>query len=461
MERLPNTRARISVVLACFGAISCAVAVGLVGSAGLLDPLTLILAAIALVANVGAAEWAEGKIAAGGSFIASMLAVAFVGPGAAFAVAAVAEAGAWAVERYRLPVLPINVLASGGPNLAAGAAFAQLSPGSDEASFFALLAGVACAALLLNVLLLTTLLGPINGAGFRPRLEILRGLIPALSITVALTVSTAAMYARTGLAGALFALIAVLAFTYMARLVVTARERTRQYAALSWGVLSGLIRTLDLRDARAARHAAAVAAFSRDIAETAGLGPRECELAHTAGLLHDIGRFGLSDRVMERGRTLTEQDWETIRRHPEMGADLLRDLGVYGPVAEIVRTHHERVDGRGYPGKRPADEIPEIAKIVAVAEIYDTLTADDTYRTPVSSFEALTELRRVSGSQVDGRYVEALATLLAGRGVDYRHADSADFDRELDVERRITEAADAVATATAADEARVDEAAGR
>ena len=166
---------------------------------------------------------------------------------------------------------------------------------------------------------------------------------------------------------------------------------------------------------------------------------RECELAHTAGLLHDIGRFGLSDRVMEKGRTLTEQDWETIRRHPELGADMLRDLGMYGPVAEIVRAHHERIDGRGYPDGLKGDEIPEIAKIVAVAETYDTLTAEDTYRSPVSSFEALTELRRVSGTQLETRYVEALAELLTGRGVEYRHANLADFDTELDVERRIND----------------------
>ena len=75
-----------------------------------------------------------------------------------------------------------------------------------------------------------------------------------------------------------------------------------------------------------------------------------------------------------------------------------------------------------------------------MAEVYDTLTADDTYRTPVSSFEALTELRRVSGTQLEGRYVEALAEELAGRGVDYRHADRADFDEELDVERRVAQA---------------------
>jgi len=129
-----------------------------------------------------------------------------------------------------------------------------------------------------------------------------------------------------------------------------------------------------------------------------------------------------------------------IHRHPELGADMLKDLGMYGPVAEIVLAHHERIDGRGYPNELTEDEIPEIAKIISVAEVYDTLTASDTYRTRMSSFEALTELRRVSGSQLDGRYVEVLAGLLTGVGVDYRHADTADFDTELDMERRINEA---------------------
>jgi HD-GYP domain-containing protein (c-di-GMP phosphodiesterase class II) len=129
-----------------------------------------------------------------------------------------------------------------------------------------------------------------------------------------------------------------------------------------------------------------------------------------------------------------------IQRHPELGAEMLRDLGMYGPVAEIILCHHERVDGRGYPNNRPADEIPEIAKIISVAEVYDTLTASDTYRTPMSSFEALRELRRVAGSQLDTGYVEILASLLSGEGVAYRHADKADFDSELNMERRIREA---------------------
>ncbi len=232
----------------------------------------------------------------------------------------------------------------------------------------------------------------------------------------------------------------MLTFSYMAHLLDESRQRAEQYVSLSWGVLAGLLRALDIRDGRAARHAAAVARFASDMAEAVGMGEHDQELAHTAGLLHDIGHFALSDRVAERGRTLTEEDWVAIQQHPELGADMLRDLGMYGPIAEIVLAHHERIDGRGYPNGLPGDDIPQIAKIIAVAEVYDTLTAADTYRTRMSSFEALRELRRVAGSQLDTGYVEVLANLLSGEGVEYRHADAANFDSELDMERRIKQA---------------------
>ena len=436
-----RARAYASVVLATLGSLFCTAGVLIWGRDDLLSPFTLALAACALFANIAAAEWdSEGNILVGGSFVASMLAVAFLGAGPGFMVAAVAELGAWLYERYRVAVLPINVLVSGGPNIAAAGLLAAVAPSNKLAvGFYVALAAAACLALILNNVIGIALTGALREEPVLARLGTLGGLMPAMAISVAMTVATAAIYAGFGAAGVLFVLISILAYTYMARLVVAARRRTRQYASLSWGVLSGLLRTLDLRDPRAARHAAGVAAFSRDIAEAAGMSAADCELAHTAGLLHDIGRFGLSDRVMEKGRTLTEQDWETIRRHPELGADMLRDLGMYGPVAEIVRAHHERIDGRGYPDGLKADGIPELAKIVAVAETYDTLTADDTYRTPISSFEALTELRRVAGTQLDPVYVEALASLLTGRGVDYRHANRADFDVELDVERRIND----------------------
>ncbi len=148
--------------------------------------------------------------------------------------------------------------------------------------------------------------------------------------------------------------------------------------------------------------------------------PDQCELAHTAGLLHDIGRFGLSDRVMERGPTLTEQDWQNIRRHPELGADLLRDLGIYGPVAEIVRAHHERWDGTGYPDGLRGEEIPLAARIFAVADTLDALTTDRPYRRGTRFARARDEIRSHAGSQFDPGVVAAFETIPDARFSELR-----------------------------------------
>lgn len=402
------------------------------------EPLAGVLAGLAVTAGLLSVK-DRGTLQLSGTFVCSMLAVAFLGPAPAFAVVVFAEGVVWAVERYRPGALSINVLVVGGPSLLAGLVFDRSSTGVEFATE---LTGATLGALALNYVLVNALTALRDGLRLARALRPPRELFPAIGLNVALTVALAEVQAQVGLAASIFAALVVVAFSYMARLVVLARERARAYAALSWGVLSGLLRTLDERDPRAARHSAAVAAFSRDIAAQMGLSAREQELAHTSGLLHDIGRFALSDRVMERGTKLTDPDWRTIRRHPEIGADLLRDLGLYGPVAEIVRAHHERPDGRGYPDRLKGDEIPLIARIVAVAEVYDTLTADDTYRTPMTSFEALNELRRVAGRQLDADCVEALAQVLAGRGVEYRHALDADYDRELDIVRRMNEAAE-------------------
>lgn len=378
-----------------------------------------------------------------GAALAAILVLAFFGAPWAFAVVVVSELITWLVERYGRERMLINLVGSGAPVLVAGTFFEALRPAQDgSAGFYLALALAATLVFALNLLIvagLTTLLDAV------PFWSTVRGasrmLLTSIAINVPLALAAAGLILELDLGGTAFAAFTLIAFSYMARLVATARFRSKQYASLSWGVLSGLLRTLDIRDPRAARHAAAVAAFARDIAREAGMSKQDQELAHTAGLLHDIGQFALSDRVAERGRALNDDDWTAIRRHPELGADMLRDLGLYGPVAEIVHAHHERIDGRGYPRRLRGDEIPELAKIIAVAEVYDTLTAHDTYRTPVSSFEALTELRRVSGSQLDAGYVEALASVLAGRDATYRHADAADFGSELDLERRINEAA--------------------
>jgi putative nucleotidyltransferase with HDIG domain len=420
------------------------VAVGLVGLAlsdldDLFTALTAILASFAIVAELVAARYSA-TVTVSAAFAAGMLSVAFLGPAPAFVIPVASYVLVWIVDRYRWRALLINLAGSSTPTLLVAYAFAAIDPPRSGVEFVVVLMAATAVTMGLNALIVPPLMAILDGAPVAGSVRAMRGVLPAIALNCALVAVIAEIYAEFGLVALAFVGLNVIAFTYMLRLVVVARERTREYANLSWGVLSSLVRTLEERDSRAARHCAAVAAFSRDLAEQLGMSRRDQELAHTAGLLHDIGKFALSDRVMERGGKLLDSDWRGIRRHPDIGARLLRDIGVYGPVADIVRAHHERVDGRGYPRGLRGEEIPAIARVVAVAEVYDTLTAPDTYRTPMTSFEALNELRRVAGKQLDAGYVEALAELLAGRGTEYRHADEADFDRELDMERRLNEA---------------------
>lgn len=404
------------------------------------DRLSVVLGIAAVIAGMTVTP-TRGGASVSSSFIVFLLAATFLGSASACAAAAISEfAAASKLRTSRIAVI-VNLTAELAPALLAANIVRLLAPDrSSTPSFYLAMAAAGAAAIALNGIVIIPFHRLYRGAEGGFSLVAFRGYLPAAALNILLTVAGASIYLKVGLGGIVFALVAMFAFSYMAHLVTTAERRADQYRDLSWGVLAGLVRALDARDQRAARHAAAVARFARDLARSTGMSERECELAHTAGLLHDIGRFALSDRVAERGRTLGEEDWEAIQSHPALGADMLRDLGVYGPVADIVLAHHERIDGRGYPKGLSGDEIPELAKIIAVAEVYDTLTARDTYRTQVSSFEALRELRRVAGTQLDARYVEAFASLLAGEGVDYRHADDASFDAELAVERRIKDA---------------------
>jgi putative nucleotidyltransferase with HDIG domain len=423
------------------GLVACVVAAVVAAPTDRIDDLSIILGIAAVAAGLMVAGNPDG-LSISASFITFTLAAVFLGARSAAAAALISEITAAVRLHTRLrSVVLVNLPAAVIPAIASAlTAEAITTHRGDSASFYLSVLAAAIVGITLSFAIFATLRRAFfptwTQFGLRTFLEDL----PSTALNVLLVVAGAGITVKLGSAGIAFALSAVLTFSYMAHLLDQSRQRAEQYVSLSWGVLAGLLRALDIRDQRAARHAAAVARFARDIAEAVGMSEHYQELAHTAGLLHDIGHFALSDRVAERGRTLTEEDWVAIQQHPELGADMLRDLGMYGPIAEIVLAHHERMDGRGYPNGLPGEEIPEIAKIIAVGEVYDTLTAADTYRTRMSSFEALRELRRVAGSQLDPGYVEVLAGLLSGEGVEYRHADAANFDSELDMERRIKQA---------------------
>jgi putative nucleotidyltransferase with HDIG domain len=203
------------------------------------------------------------------------------------------------------------------------------------------------------------------------------------------------------------------------------------------GMVGLLLETLALRDPNAARHAAAVAHYSRQLARAAGLSEHEQAVAHTAGLLHDIGKEALPDHLLLGRSELATTERRLVERHPADGARLLLRVEGLGEVANAVLAHHERIDGHGYPDGLSGEDIPITARILAIAEVYDVLTATESYRIPMTAAEAEDELRRVAGSQLDGRLVWLFVTqVLRGTVVD-TSGQMADLETELQVQRRM------------------------
>jgi putative nucleotidyltransferase with HDIG domain len=195
--------------------------------------------------------------------------------------------------------------------------------------------------------------------------------------------------------------------------MILRRRNSASIASPVGTVARALLRALELRDPMTASHSVAVADWTRRVAAAADLPESERELAHTAGLLHDIGKLTFPDRILKRDVRLTESDWDDIRMHPTEGARALAGIEGFEPVRTIILTHHERVDGGGYPRGLPAGEVPRVARMIAVVDAYDAMTARDSYRHPVCPDEAIAELRRVAGSQLDRDYVELFIETLS------------------------------------------------
>jgi putative nucleotidyltransferase with HDIG domain len=213
------------------------------------------------------------------------------------------------------------------------------------------------------------------------------------------------------------------------------REQMDELLALHAGVVRVMVETLSMRDEMTARHSAAVARYALATAEAAGLPRRSQELVHTAGLLHDVGKFAFPDHALNSPK-LTDEDWALIRTHPQRGADIVGRVRGYTEVADIILHHHERIDGTGYPNGVAGPEIPVLARIISVVDTFDVMTARDSYRTPVSTDAAIAELRKVGGTQLDAELVEVFVSLIEREGIGFVHADNKDLEKELSSGRR-------------------------
>jgi putative nucleotidyltransferase with HDIG domain len=434
-------------------ALAAAVAVGLWRAAtGHVDweiDTLLFLLALSIVGDLLVVQTAASGVKTSSSFLAIITAIVFLGEAPAAAIGVATILTGWAFARYPGKDLLINLVTYAWFPLIGGIAFHEAvgATGSSQTDplYYILIFGLFTLALAVNFAIIAGYSAYVDRS--RVWTKVRRALGPVLPSELAsalLAVGIARAYVDLGLpALALFGVV-LLTFQYLLGALLLSQERgeelelrARQLAGFQVAVLSALLRTLDLRDRMTARHSAAVARYSREIAAAAGLSERDQELAHTAGLLHDIGKFILSDRILKGEQKLTEEDWEEIRRHPYEGARIVSEIDGYQPVGDIILAHHERIDGLGYPRGIQGDEIPVISRIISVADTYDVMTARDSYRDSVSSLEAIEELRRVSGTQLDGEFVKVFIEMLEKQELTYRHGEDADFEAELALDRRI------------------------
>jgi putative nucleotidyltransferase with HDIG domain len=213
----------------------------------------------------------------------------------------------------------------------------------------------------------------------------------------------------------------------VSRDLASANERLRR-ASLSFA--TALVATLDARDQYTAGHSAAVAIYARDIAERMGLSGDEQELVHLCGLVHDIGKIGLPAGLLEKPGPLTLEERRQMEQHSEIGERILRNVDDYSEIAEVVRAHHERIDGMGYPDGKPGDEIPLLARIIGVADAYDAMTSDRPYRDALPSRVARMRLAQAVGTQFDTAVVAAFEAILATADDNYRSGRGSSFMRE-------------------------------
>jgi HD-GYP domain-containing protein (c-di-GMP phosphodiesterase class II) len=207
------------------------------------------------------------------------------------------------------------------------------------------------------------------------------------------------------------------------------RERdlaaTLSRANLSFAV--ALVTALEASDAYTAGHSRAVAIYSRDIARRMGMSEELYEKAFLCGLVHDIGKVGLPPSLLGKDGPLTLEERKLMQTHSEIGERILLQVDAYGDIASIVRHHHERIDGEGYPDRISGDDIPQLSRIIAVADAYNAMTSNRPYREAMPSRVARLRLAQAVETQFDTSAVAAFEAILAASDEAYRTATRDDF----------------------------------
>ena len=177
---------------------------------------------------------------------------------------------------------------------------------------------------------------------------------------------------------------------------------------LLMGVLHSLTETIDAKDPYTCGHSLRVAAISRRLCEDCGFDAQRTQHIYIAGLLHDIGKIGVPESILLKEGKLTDEEYDSMKRHPTIGAKILERIQDFEPIIAGVLSHHEQPDGKGYPRGLKGKEIPVEGRIVGLADSWDAMTSNRTYRNALSFERAIEELKNCSGTQFDPLLTEML-----------------------------------------------------
>ena len=196
---------------------------------------------------------------------------------------------------------------------------------------------------------------------------------------------------------------------------MAARRTFRVYVDLTeayGSTVRSLVTAIEAKDPYTRGHSERVAEYAQAIAEQMGLPQPDVQMLERAALLHDVGKIGISLDTLVSPDELSEDEMRAIRRHPGLGADLIADVDFLHDIVDVVRCHHERCDGGGYPDGILGEDIPLLARILAAADSFDAMTSDRAYRPGMPFEQAIEELRRVAGEQLDERVVASFVEVL-------------------------------------------------
>ncbi len=423
--------------------VALAVAAALVGAGYTIDaPLTVlalaVAAAIAERSSVRLTRNTEQSI----SVLPTLFAAVLFGPLAAGLVGAASMLGDPELtsrrDRDRAPRLKWATYTStrfiGG---AATGLAAQATAGLVPSEFGSLIAATLIGALVGEILEVgfAVLTSAVRGGSAR---EVAKTLTPMLLITAPIYAPIVALLAFMYVEVSPWTLALFLVPAMAAQRLYDLYQQERRLAAdlstanetlerANLQFAGALIATLDARDRYTAGHSAAVAIYSRDIATRMGLAQEVQDHAYLCGLVHDIGKIGLPPGLLEKPGALTLEERRQMQEHSAIGERILAHVDEYSEIARVVRHHHERSDGQGYPDGLTLEETPLVSRIIAVADAYNAMTSDRPYRDAMPSRVARLRLAQAVDSQFDTSVVAAFEAILASADEEYRLAARSDF----------------------------------